>query len=191
MKTRTPYLILIMALLMAACGTAADGDTTVPSNAARDTSTTNGAEESPATTSTTTLEVTTTTAAETVDGVRIADSELGEILVDPDGFTLYVFDADVDGESACYDACASLWPPVPADTPIDAGLDSALFGTTSRTDGTDQLTVNGMPLYRYTPDAAPGDVTGQGLNGVWWVVDSGGNAVEAAAGDELVIDYGY
>lgn len=121
--------------------------------------------------------VTTTSAPTGAAGIHVADSDLGPILVDPDGFTLYVFTADSDGESACYDACADLWPPVPAETGLGPDVDASIFGSTTRTDGMEQLTVNGQPLYLYTPDVSPGDTTGQGFNAVWFVVDATGTMV--------------
>lgn len=120
---------------------------------------------------------TTTAAPSGGDGVHETETGLGSILVDPDGFTLYVFTADSSGESACYDACAELWPPVAADTPIGSDLDSSIFGSITRTDETEQLTVNGQPLYLYTPDVNPGDANGQNFNGVWFVVDSTGTMI--------------
>ncbi|MGD2101666.1 MAG: hypothetical protein PVG83_05465 [Acidimicrobiia bacterium] len=191
MKLRTVCTILLIALVTAACGTGSGDDTTVPEGETETTTTTSSGEEKDVTTTTSQPDVTTTEMAEMADGVHLADTDLGEVLVDADGFTLYVFDADVDGESSCYDACAGLWPPVAADTPIGAGVDASLFGSTARTDGPDQLTVSSRPLYRYTPDANPGDTMGQGFNGVWWVVDGQGEVLEAAAADEVVIDYGY
>jgi predicted lipoprotein with Yx(FWY)xxD motif len=160
------------------------------------TTTADAGQEDP-TTTTEAMEDTTTSAAETMDGVHVAETDLGSILVDPDGFTLYIFTADSEGESACYDACAELWPPVSADTAISSDLDASMFGSIERTDGIEQLTINGMPLYLYTPDTSPGDTTGQGFNDVWFVVDPDGNMLEAAAaaGDEEqsspAEDYGY
>ena len=66
------------------------------------------------------------------------------------------------------------WPAVPGDTAIGSDLDAAMFGTTARTDGIEQLTVNDQPLYRYAPDAGPGDTTGQAVGGVWFVVGADG-----------------
>ena len=122
-------------------------------------------------------ETTTTSGSESMAGVHTAETDLGTILVDPDGFTLYVFTADQGPESTCYDACADLWPPVPADTEIGSDLDPAMFGSTMRTDGSEQLTVNDQPLYLYTPDQSPGDTTGQGVNNVWFVVDGAGSMI--------------
>lgn len=127
--------------------------------------------------STTTAPATTTTAPESMDGIHTAETDLGTILVSPDGFTLYAFAADVAGESTCYDSCANNWPAVPADTAIGSDLDASLFGSAPRTDGSEQLTINGQPLYRFAPDGQPGDTKGQGVGGVWFVVDPSGATV--------------
>ncbi|MEX0863657.1 MAG: hypothetical protein WD269_02135 [Acidimicrobiia bacterium] len=131
------------------------------------------------------------------DGVTTANTDLGTILVDPDGRTMYVFTQDTEGESTCYDDCAALWPSVPADAPIGSGLDASLFGSTTRTDGASQLTLDGQPLYIYTPDTAPGDTLGQGFGGVWFVVGADGAMIggpEAAQGGSgegrTPVDYG-
>lgn len=185
MKLRTLILFALAAVVLAACGSEGDGSTTTEADT---TTTADAGQEEPATT-TTEAEITTTAAADTTtsaaemaDGVHVAETDLGEILVDPDGFTLYIFTPDVDGESTCYEGCADTWPPVPADTPISSDLDDSMFGSAPRTDGGDQLTVNGMPLYRFAPDGAPGDTNGQGVNDVWFVVDAQGGMIEAAAG---------
>jgi predicted lipoprotein with Yx(FWY)xxD motif len=182
MKRRTWALLAAATLILGACATDDDGgaeETTIPpadvTTTAADVTETTMAEEA---------EPTTTAAEEMMDGVHASDSDLGTILVNTEGFTLYVFTNDTDGESTCYDGCADLWPPVAGDTPIGSDLDASLFGTTARTDGTEQLTVNGQPLYLYTPDTAPGDTTGQAFNGVWFVVGVDGNMIggpEAAA----------
>jgi predicted lipoprotein with Yx(FWY)xxD motif len=189
MRLSSSSLLVAIVVVLAACGTNQGGDTTVPAGDSGATTTSGSAPE--VTTTVGTPEETTTTAMEMVDAVHAAETDLGSILVDPDGFTLYVFDADTNGESTCYDACASNWPAVPADTAISPDLDQSIFSSTARTDGTDQLTINGMPLYRFASDSAPGDTNGQGLNGLWWVVDGQGNVVEASASDAIGIDYGY
>lgn len=192
MEKRTMGGLVAILLVVAACGGDGSSDSTTP--AEPDATTTLGdSGQEQATTSTPADEgegATTTSAAEMMDGVHVADTDLGPILVDPDGFTLYIFTADAGGESACYDACADLWPPVPAATPVSSDLDASIFGSTTRTDGMEQLTVNNMPLYLYTPDSNPGDVAGHGFNDVWFVVDGDGAIIEAAAGNTLV-DYGY
>lgn len=191
MTRRTIGLLITVLLVVAACGGDDASDTTSPTES--DATTTEGdpAQEQATTSTGGDEESTATTAPEMVDGVHVSDTDLGPILVDPDGFTLYMFTADTDGESTCYDACATLWPPIPADTPISSDLDESMFGSTTRTDGMEQLTVNGMPLYLYTPDTSPGDTTGQGFNGVWFVLDEDGAVIEAVADDDIVIDYDY
>ena len=191
MKMRTLGLFVLTLFVVAACGTeGGDDTTTVATDDLEVTTTADPGQDEPATTTTEAMD-TTTTAAEAMDGVHATESDLGSILVDPDGFTLYVFTADSDGESACYDDCAQAWPPVPADTPIGSDLDASLFDSISRTDDIEQLTINGMPLYRYAPDENPGDTNGQGVNDVWFVVDPDGNMIEASAAGEEDVDSDY
>lgn len=132
---------------------------------------------------TTTAFATTTTEAMSTS-VHLAETSLGEILVGPEGMTLYGFTVDDPGVSNCYDACAEAWPPLDGDTPIDDGLDTSLFSTTERTDGTIQLVIGDWPLYYFAGDAAPGDVNGQDVEGVWFVVDADGNLVGADPDEE-------
>jgi predicted lipoprotein with Yx(FWY)xxD motif len=193
MKRRSWILFFAFALALSACATDGEGGddstTTIPA----DTPTTVPADTTETTVAGSDGETTTTAGEEMADGVHTADSDLGTILVDAEGFTLYVFTNDTGGESACYEGCADTWPPVPGDTAIGSDLDASLFGTTARTDGTEQLTVNGQPLYRYTPDAAPGDTNGQGVGGVWFVVGADGNMIggpeASVASDDDGLDY--
>lgn len=113
-----------------------------------------------------------------------ADTELGTVLVDGEGMTLYLFDNDADGESACYDSCAETWPPLTGEVTAGEGVDASLIGTTERTDGTTQVTYDGNPLYYYAADSAAGDTNGQGVGGVWWVVGPDGSRItEDASAD--------
>jgi len=88
------------------------------------------------------------------------------ILTDAKGMTLYTFDKDKGGKSSCYDTCAKNWPPLLADAAAKAEGD---YGLTDRTDGTKQWTYDGKPLYLWVKDQKPGDMTGDGFNGVWHV----------------------
>lgn len=115
---------------------------------------------------------------QSAEAIEVANSELGRILVGPDGMTLYVFLADEESESTCYDACAATWPPLEGELEAGAGVDDNLLGSTERTDGTSQATYNGMPLYYYVNDSEPGDVTGQGVGDNWFVVDPAGEVVD-------------
>ncbi|MFP3913294.1 MAG: hypothetical protein ACLFWM_00335 [Actinomycetota bacterium] len=111
-------------------------------------------------------------------GVGVAETELGEVLVGPDGLTLYIFLPDEQGDSTCYDSCASTWPPLEGDVPAGDGIDGEMLGTTERDDGSTQATYNGWPLYYYAGDTEAGDVTGQGVGGNWFVLDPAGEVVE-------------
>jgi len=86
------------------------------------------------------------------------------VLTDAKGMTLYTFDKDEGGVSACYDQCAVNWPPLLAEAGAAA---EGEYGLVARNDGTMQWTHDGMPLYLWIKDAAPGDMTGDGVNGVW------------------------
>ncbi|MGW3957652.1 SCO0930 family lipoprotein [Streptomyces sp. NPDC004752] len=102
-----------------------------------------------------------------------ANPDLGKVLTDVSGLTLYRFDTDTakPPKSNCDGDCATTWPPVPADdATAGAGIDKALLGEVTRTDGTKQLTVGGWPAYRYVKDVNAGDVNGQGVGGKWFAL---------------------
>jgi len=107
------------------------------------------------------------------------NDKLGSFLVDDKGMTLYLFTKDSPNTTVCYDKCATAWPPLltTGDPVAGEGVDVSLFGTTNRTDGTVQVTYNGWPLYYYEKDKAPGDVVGQDVGGVWYVVSAAGDKV--------------
>ena len=106
------------------------------------------------------------------------DPTLGNILVDGNGFTLYLFDNDTEGVSNCSGGCLAAWPPLLTEYPPAAkkGVEATL-GTTTREDGTMQVTVNGFPVYYWQNDAEAGDTLGQGVNDIWWVMDALGDAI--------------
>ena len=125
-------------------------------------------------------------AASTTGTVQVAKTgSLGDVLVDEGGMTLYLFTKDSDGASACAGACATTWPPLrvsSGEATAGAGLDAAKLGTIERADGPPQVTFTGRPLYRYAPDKKPGDVTGQGVGGVWFAVRPDGTQASATTG---------
>jgi predicted lipoprotein with Yx(FWY)xxD motif len=121
-----------------------------------------------------------TTAPATV-GTR--SSALGQFLVDGSGRTLYLFEADQIGSSACTGGCASAWPPLTTTGPARAvdGAATGQLGTLRRADGTTQVTYAGHPLYTFAGDTGPGMTNGQGLNqfgGAWYVLGSGGAKID-------------
>jgi predicted lipoprotein with Yx(FWY)xxD motif len=116
--------------------------------------------------------------------VAVADNpELGAILVNADGFTLYDFHKDKGGKSACYGACAGTWPPLITDGSPQAikGAMPAKLGTTKRTDGTVQVTYAGLPLYTYAADTKPGEAKGQDIDSFgaeWYALQPSGAEAE-------------
>jgi predicted lipoprotein with Yx(FWY)xxD motif len=105
---------------------------------------------------------------------------LGQVLVDPKGLTVYLFLADKGTSSSCNSAsCVQYWPPVLTNGAPQpgAGVSAPLLGTTTRADGTTQVTYAGHPLYLFLSDMKAGDVTGQGVNAFgapWYVVSPSG-----------------
>lgn len=97
---------------------------------------------------------------------------LGLYLADGKGMTLYYFTKDSPGKSVCTGDCLTKWPPLSAvgGTTVASGLDAKDFGELD-TPGGKQVTFRGYPLYRFFKDAKPGDTTGQGVGGIWFVVD--------------------
>lgn len=117
------------------------------------------------------------------ESLHLSSTNMGQVLVNGAGMTLYFFDHDKPQESAstCTGPCASLWPAVTAtgEVPAVAGVTGS-FATITGVDGGRQLTLNGLPLYTYAGDKKAGDTSGQGYGGIWWVVDAQGAKVTAA-----------
>lgn len=100
---------------------------------------------------------------------KATSNELGTYLVDAKGMTLYLFDKDKEpGKSVCYGGCANSWPPYAP----EAGQPEAVSPLTviTRDDDTKQYAYRGKPLYYYAKDSGPGDVKGEGVGKVWWIV---------------------
>jgi predicted lipoprotein with Yx(FWY)xxD motif len=122
-------------------------------------------------------------------------SELGPVLVDSKGFTVYTFGKDQGTTSSCYGGCEEAWPPVivhGAPT-IGEGASSSEVGTTMRHDGTSQLTYAGHPLYTFVEDKSPGEANGIGVTafgGEWNALNESGTA-PSASGGETVSGGGY
>jgi predicted lipoprotein with Yx(FWY)xxD motif len=112
--------------------------------------------------------------------IQTANTSLGTILVDGEGRTLYLFTKDSPGKSVCEGDCLKAWPILDGEVTAGDGVDGSLIGTIERTDGTVQATYRDWPLYYFAQDTAPGDVKGQGVNGVWFVVNPAGEAVQNA-----------
>lgn len=111
---------------------------------------------------------------------------LGSVVTDQNGRTLYRFDKDKAKPPAsnCKDDCAVVWPPVTVGDLSEvklANVDKGLVGVLERADGTKQLTLGGWALYRYKDDKKAGDAKGQGINGTWFAATPEGKKAQVKA----------
>jgi len=104
--------------------------------------------------------------AQTNGPANVAETSKGKVLVDAKGMTLYTFDKDADGKSACNGPCVANWPAFTATsiaTPVG-------WSTITRDDGVKQWAYKGKPLYTFAKDEKPSEIKGDGfLNGAWRV----------------------
>jgi len=159
-------------LVLSACGSDSASSTDASTSPSGADAPTDATTEAPGTTATTEAEADEST-------VAVADTDLGAILVDGAGLTLYMFAPDSAGTPTCTGDCAGAWPPsiVEGDITAGDGIDAALLTTVEHPDGGTQLKIGTWPLYTYAGDAAPGDVTGQGVGGSWFVVGADGEPI--------------
>lgn len=164
--------LLVAAVTLAACGSSSDGGYAA-------------ATSSPPTSAPTVAPVNATPSAvaspaATGITIKVGSSKLGDILVGPSGRTIYLFVADSGTTSSCNSAsCVQYWPPVLTKAAPQAGpgVSASLLGTTTRSDGTTEVTYAGHPLYYFIADKQAGQVSGQGVNsfgGPWYVVSPSG-----------------
>ncbi len=108
---------------------------------------------------------------------KTSDTKLGKVLADSKGMTLYIFDKDVPGKSNCKGKCATAWRPVMAGTSASA---TGKLSIITRGDGSKQWAYGKMALYGWFKDKKPGDVTGDGVGGVWHVVHTAGTGTRGS-----------
>ncbi len=185
-------LVGISTLVLVACsgddGDEADAEATETTTATTTADQTAVATQTAAATETATATEATATATETAaatatgtaaagSGTTISvatEGELAPYLVGPEGLTLYLFTNDSEGVSNCVDQCIANWPPLlvaAGEEPTSSEDAPGELGVIERTDGLGrQVTYNGMPLYYWAGDTAPGQTGGQEIGGVWFVV---------------------
>jgi predicted lipoprotein with Yx(FWY)xxD motif len=115
--------------------------------------------------------------------VKTASTDLGTILIDGEGKTVYLFERDRGPQSTCNGACLADWPAVTTDgrPQAEGDVTAAMLGTSKRGDGTTQVTYAGHPLYYYVGDGSAGDTNGQGVDAYgaeWYVLGPNGDKVE-------------
>ena len=112
---------------------------------------------------------------------KVATTSLGKIIVDGNGMTAYFYDRDTanSGKSVCTGGCAATWPAITSAsaTPTVTGI----TGTVGTIPSSNQLTINGRPIYTYAQDRAPGATAGQGVGGIWYVISPSGGEIKSAA----------
>jgi predicted lipoprotein with Yx(FWY)xxD motif len=128
------------------------------------------------------MSASTTPAAHTAK-VALSASAWGDIIVDGRGRTLYLFEKDMRGRSACGSTCATYWPPLLTHgrPTTGRGVKGSLLGVTRRTGGGTQVTYAGHPLYRFVGDRSPGQTNGQNSHAFgadWYVLSSSGKKIE-------------
>lgn len=179
---RTPVLaaaaVAITSLsFIAACGGSSSSSKTSPSSPAATLST------APTTTQPSAPQPTTqpNTAAAAGAALKVGTPKFAAALTDSTGKAVYLFTADTGTTSTCTGACASAWPPVTTTgTPSLTG-GTAKLGTTTRSDGTVQVTYNGHPLYYFAGDTKPGDTNGEGskaFGAEWYLIGIDGNKID-------------
>jgi len=115
--------------------------------------------------------------------VKTAESELGPILVDASGRTLYAFTKDKNQSSSCGDSCIAVWPALTTVKTAVAGdgAKAELIGQTTSTQGQQQATYGQWPLYYYVGDMVAGDINGQGIDEEWFVLAPDGTLIKKPA----------
>jgi len=157
-------------LIVAGCGSSSSSSSNAATNAA--------ATSAPSSSSTSSA------AAPAAGGVTVktAKGSSGTYLVGPNGRALYLWVADTGDKSSCSGACAGAWPPLltkgkPA---AGTGVNASDLGTTMRSDGTEEVTYKGHPLYYFVADKSAGSISGQGSDSFgakWWLVAPSGTAI--------------
>jgi predicted lipoprotein with Yx(FWY)xxD motif len=162
-------VIVTMAVTSVSCGSDTTTEPAGPSTSASPSSSHTPASQTP------------TTRPPDPSGTTItsATSDFGEVLWGPDRQVVYIWQREPSEKAECYGDCAEAWPPVlTSGEPVAAGkVDRALLGTTTRRDGSTQVTYNDHPLYYYAHEG-PGEVTCHDIathGGLWWVVTPAGD----------------
>jgi predicted lipoprotein with Yx(FWY)xxD motif len=129
--------------------------------------------------------------AAATDGLHVASTSLGKVVVDGQGRTVYMLSADSKNHATCDASCQHYWPPTPAGK---ASGVAAAVGSTALPGGGSTQTVGGWPVYTYSGDQNPGDVNGEGINefgGIWYAVSTNGTPVKAGGSSSPSSSSGY
>jgi predicted lipoprotein with Yx(FWY)xxD motif len=122
--------------------------------------------------------------------VSSGSTAIGTVLVSSTGRTLYHFDKDTASSFGCTGSCVTAWPPltISSGSPVGGSGVTGTLAVRARPEGTQQVTWNGLPLYMFAGDHAPGDTKGDGLGGLWHAAKL--SAAGAGAGSATTAGYG-
>ncbi|MEU9043177.1 MULTISPECIES: hypothetical protein [unclassified Kitasatospora] len=186
--SRTMTALAAAALITVLCSGCSSSKSTTSAAGSSPAATTMAGSSGSPTAAATSTESASPSAGATGGGTVVAAATIGKyqnILVDSQGKTLYLFEADTSPTPTCYDACAAAWPPVlTTGAPTAAnGADQAKITTATRKDGKTQIVYNGHPLYYFEGDKAQGDTNGEessAFGAKWYVVNAAGDKVEGS-----------
>lgn len=174
----TPAVLVIPALLLAACGSSTSPSSASGSGSSMSTKSSSSSMTGKSKSGSSGMMSSTAT-------LMKVKTSIGPVLADSKGFTLYWYAKDTRMTSACTGGCATAWPPVIGKPVAAMGVRlTGKFGTITRAGGMVQATYKGHPLYTYAGDTAPGQVKGNGLGGVWHALRV--NAIGAVLASSLM-----
>ena len=114
--------------------------------------------------------------------VSTTHTGLGRVITNGGGHTLYLFEKDKRGHSACSGICATYWPPLLANgKTVATGVNKSLLGTIRRADGKKQVTIAGHPVYLFSGDSKRGQTNGEGLTDFgasWYALSPNGKKID-------------
>ena len=166
-RTAVPAALVLAAVLSACSSSTRSASSTTTSTTAASTST-----------AAATAASSTTSPPAGAGDVRVAQTKLGKVLVDAKGMTLYLFTKDTATTAACTGVCLQAWPPATVSgTPTAGAGVTGKLTVLKRSDGSMQIEIDGHPLYTFVSDDAPGDTSGQKVEGLWYAVSPSGDAV--------------
>jgi predicted lipoprotein with Yx(FWY)xxD motif len=177
------FALAISAIAVAGCGSASSSNSSTAAAAG------------PAPSSSTAATSTSSSSESKPEAIGTAKGSAGTYLTADEGRTVYLWVADSGGKSACSGACAKAWPPVETGgkPKADDGVNAADLGTIRRSDGSEQVTYNGHPLYHFIGDKSKGETNGQGNNAfgaLWWLVAPSGKAITTGSSGSTGRSYG-
>jgi predicted lipoprotein with Yx(FWY)xxD motif len=169
-NARFVAVVLVGALALVACGSSGGSKSADKGDGADTSSTTEGSS------------TTSSTAPGAEPTLQLVDTSLGKVVAGGDGKVLYLYTPDgTSAESTVPEATLRAWPPVvvKGSPTVGDGLEQSKVDATKQADGQKWVRYNDHLLYGFAGDAAPGDINGNGIGGVWFPVNADGDAIKS------------